>query len=290
MSDRASRTAWGPTVQVALEQLLPADRRIIHDPIAMRLLPAPIRGLVTLCRIEALRRWVMKLLERKAPGIRGGILCRKRSIDDKLILEAGKNIRAVIILGAGFDTRPYRLPELESSTIYEVDLPEVIEAKQKRFGKLLGSLPKNICFVPIDFNEQALGEALSRAGYTTDQPGFFIWEGVTQYLTEIAVHKVFEYLRQIPTGSKLGFTYIRQDFIEGRNLYNQIMLYNQTRIKQQFWQFGIDPASVPSFLKGYGWEMLEDLGSPDYQRQYLEPLNRLIPIMEVERLVFAEKI
>lgn len=256
----------------------------------MRLLPAPIRGLVTLCRIEALRRWVMKLLERKAPGIRGGILCRKRSIDDKLILEAGKNIRAVIILGAGFDTRPYRLPELESSTIYEVDLPEVIEAKQKRFGKLLGSLPKNICFVPIDFNEQALGEALSRAGYTTDQPGFFIWEGVTQYLTEIAVHKVFEYLRQIPTGSKLGFTYIRQDFIEGRNLYNQIMLYNQTRIKQQFWQFGIDPASVPSFLKGYGWEMLEDLGSPDYQRQYLEPLNRLIPIMEVERLVFAEKI
>jgi methyltransferase (TIGR00027 family) len=59
----------------------------------------------------------------------GQFSCRKRYIDDQLVSAVAKGVDAVVILGAGYDTRPYRFPELAGIPVCEVDLPTIIARK-----------------------------------------------------------------------------------------------------------------------------------------------------------------
>ena len=66
---------------------------------------------VALDEMRWMRDWLMGLSEKSDPGVWGGLLCRKRYIDEKV--ESSRNeIEAVVSLGAGFDTRSFRLPTL----------------------------------------------------------------------------------------------------------------------------------------------------------------------------------
>ncbi len=130
MENQAAKTARSPMIQVALEQLVPAGKRVVHDPVAYQLLPPAFKGLVSLCRVDPLRRALLGLVDRQMPGIHGGILCRKRFLQDNLLAALEAGIRSVVILGAGFDTLAHRLPELGVGRVYEVDLPPIIQSKQ----------------------------------------------------------------------------------------------------------------------------------------------------------------
>jgi O-methyltransferase involved in polyketide biosynthesis len=72
-------------------------------------------------------------------------------------------------------------------------------------------------------------------------------------------------------------------------MYGLEVLYRQTRVRQQFWQFGMEPGQVSAFLKSYGWRELEQAGSAEYQARYLLLAGRVMPVMEIERSVYAEK-
>lgn len=139
----------------------------------------------------------------------------------------------------------------------------------------------------MDFDRQDTAQGLDEAGYPMDKPAFFIWEGVTQYITGAAVRTTFEFLRGAAPGSQLVMTYIRQDFIDGEQLYGQDLLYRQTRGRKQFWGLGMEPGSVGTFLNPYGWVELEQAGTSEYSARYLDPLKRDLPVMEVERAVHA---
>ena len=103
----AAQTAFGPMVLVALEQNEPPGRRLVDDDLAARFLPAPTRWLVTAPPPTLIRRLAMSAFEREGPGLWASMTCRKRFIADKLF-ESLNDIDAVVILGAGFDTLPYR--------------------------------------------------------------------------------------------------------------------------------------------------------------------------------------
>jgi methyltransferase (TIGR00027 family) len=117
-------------------------------------------------------------MERQVPGIRGGLLCRKRYIDEKLLEALDCGTEVVVILGVGMDTRACRIPALAARRVYEVDLPEVVAAKQAVIKRLYGLVPSHFHWASIDFDRQDLGIALQGAGYSPASPGFFIWEGV----------------------------------------------------------------------------------------------------------------
>src|ERR1700761_589891 len=102
----AAQTAFGPTVLAAVEQNEPPDRRLVDDDLAGLFLPAPLRGLVAATRVAPIRRLMIRGSEFTGPGLWVNMACRKHFIDDKLA-EALDTIDAVVILGAGFDTRPY---------------------------------------------------------------------------------------------------------------------------------------------------------------------------------------
>jgi Leucine carboxyl methyltransferase len=67
-------------------------------------------------------------------------------------------IDAAVILGAGFDTRAYRLPVLAATPVYEIDLPANIDRKRTRLTKLFGGIPANVTLVPIDVETQDLAD------------------------------------------------------------------------------------------------------------------------------------
>jgi O-methyltransferase involved in polyketide biosynthesis len=67
------------------------------------------------------------------------------------------------------------------------------------------------------------------------------------------------------------------------------MLYQQTRVRSQLWQFGLDPQAIGALLADYGWQEMEQAGADEYQARYLKPVGRALPVMAVERIVLAGK-
>ena len=108
---------------------------------------------------------------------------------------------------------------------YEIDQPGNIAAKQKRLEKMFGKVPEHVTLVPIDFDHERLEVKLASTGYSRNARTFFIWEAVSQYLQEVSVRGTFDFLASAPSGSRLVFTYVQKDFIEGKELYGQQYIY-----------------------------------------------------------------
>jgi methyltransferase (TIGR00027 family) len=122
----------------------------------------------------------------------------------------------VIILGAGFDARAHRIPGIERTRVFELDLPQPQQLKRARLEQALGASPPHVTYVPIDFDRQPLQEALAAAGYQARARTLTIWEGVTQYITAEAVDATFRAIaRTAGPGSEVVFTYIHQGIIDG---------------------------------------------------------------------------
>ena len=285
----AAQTAFGPMVQAAIEQYEPSERRLVSDDLALSMLPAGQRAMVRAMRWPLLRRLTISAGERAVPGSWSLIACRKRYIDDKLD-EALPNIDSVVVLGAGMDTRAYRLARRSDIPVFEVDLPVNIARKKAAVAQAIGAVPASVRLVPVDFERDDLISALTGLGYRTDARTFFIWEGVTQYLSQDAVRATLVALRAAaPPGSRLVFTYVRRDFIEGANMYDAAILYKRFRQRQQVWRFGLDPEQVSAFVAEYGWQLVEQAGPDYYLRNYIEPTGRKLAASQLEWAAYAEK-
>jgi methyltransferase (TIGR00027 family) len=222
------------------------------------------------------------------PGLWVNMACRKRFIDDKL-KEALDDIDTVVILGAGLDTRAYRLTRQVRIPVFEVDLPVNIAMKAKTVRRVLGQPPLSVRLVALDFERDDLLTALAEHGYRTDYRAFFVCEGVTQYLTEGGVRRTLEGLRAAAPGSRLVFTYVHRDFIDGSNRYGTRTLYRNTRQRHQLWQFGLQPDEVAGFIADYGWRLVEQAGPDEFVQRYVEPTGRKLPASQLEWSAYAEK-
>lgn len=289
MTKVAAKTGAGPMVTVAVEQHFPENQRIIEDNLAYSILSSSMRAVVQLTRPAFIRDWLVRTSEKSAPGIWGGTICRKRYIDEKLI-ESVAQIDAVVNLGAGSDTRAYRLPALADMPVWEVDQPENIGPKQARLQKLFGEVPNHVKLLPIDFDREELGTVLAAHGYPADRRMFFIWEAVTQYLTETGIRTTFDFLAKTARGSRLAFTYVRRDFLDGQVMYGQEYLYKQYVVRDKIWLFGMDPEGVVNFLAPYGWRVVEHLGYEELAERYVKPTGRELASTPIERMVYAEKL
>ena len=81
--------------------------------------------------LPGLRNLVLTLRENRMPGSLGGFLCRGRYIDDVLKKLLVEGLDQVVLLGAGFDSRAYRIAGIEQVHVYEVDLPEARKLKKR---------------------------------------------------------------------------------------------------------------------------------------------------------------
>ncbi|MGW3472093.1 SAM-dependent methyltransferase [Saccharopolyspora sp. NPDC000995] len=191
MANPAAQTATGPMAIVAADQY--EDVPLVRDKTVYRLLPTGTKVLVALTWLRPVRRW-MVAVNRKFPGLGASMLCRKRFIDDHLNAAVESGLDAVMVLGAGWDTRAHRLPFGHGIPVYEVDLPENIKRKRAALERLYGRAPDQVTLEPTDFETADLANVLADHGFRGDGKTFFVWEAVTQHLTEAGVRATFDFL------------------------------------------------------------------------------------------------
>ncbi len=124
-------------------------------------------------------------------------VARPRIIDDMLRHELQVNPDSLIVLvGAGFDSRAYRM---QGGIWVELDEPQVIELKNEL-------LPESACNnslrrIPISFLTESLEEKLKP--FTSDRPVIVVIEGVLMYLNETSIEKTLFLLQKVFPKHKL---------------------------------------------------------------------------------------
>ncbi len=279
-----SRTALGAAICRLIEQYQPEKTRLFDDPVVKELVGGPIRFLM---QFATMRNFTLKQTDAAAKGIYGVQICRTRYIDDAVQAAISQGIKQLVILGAGYDTRPYRLPEMESVQVFELDLPTMQDDKKKKLQKYLGRLPDRVSFIPIDFDTQTVEAVFSGTAFNPAKPALFIWEGVTQYISEEAVRQTLAFVGKSAPGSIIVFTYILKSIIERRPDIPGADHLMDVVAKQSPWVFGLEPSGIPDFLKPYHLCLIADVGKVDYQEKYLKPVKRNLVVFEGERIVQA---
>ena len=142
---------------------------------------------------------------------------RTAFIDTRVVRAIGApwKMASVVLLGAGLDTRAARLAN-DRVRFFEVDHPATQAHKRARIAGLPGYPVHAATFVECDFERQDFLEELRSAGFSTEHPAIFVWEGVTPYLTEAAVRTT---LRRIADGaaraSVVVFDHLRKKIVTG---------------------------------------------------------------------------
>jgi methyltransferase (TIGR00027 family) len=185
----ASLTAEAVCLARALEHRRPPGERLVDDPLARRFLRLPARGVV---RGASLGGGVATAVEdHLQPGLVAAIAARHGWIDARLLRDLPR-VAQVLVLGAGYDSRAWRLAH-EGQPWVEVDHPATQRRKARRAHRL--GLPP-VERVPADFTLETLDDILARAPLEAGAPTAIVWEGVTMYLERAVIRQVLEGLRR----------------------------------------------------------------------------------------------
>lgn len=113
------------------------------------------------------------------------VVIRTRMIDDFIRGAIAEGVDTILNLGAGLDTRPYRMELPEELHWIEVDCPHIIELKETH---LSGETPHcRLERVSLDLTDADARRALLDEMATQSKKALVLTEGVTPYLSEDAV-------------------------------------------------------------------------------------------------------
>jgi methyltransferase (TIGR00027 family) len=277
ISGRSSRTAEYMAFFRALESVRPAHKRLFDDPFAVSFLRPGLRKAVYCSKYRPLRAAINWYVDKRMPGARTSAIARTRLIDDRLREALGAGIRQVVILGAGFDCRSLRLPELNPAVVFEVDHRDTFRAKRDCLDRIAQSARSSVRYVGIDFNRESLSNALNNAGFDRLRPTVFLWEGVTNYLTDEAVDSVLQVVATCEMGSQLIFTFVHAGVLDGSVKFHgaERLIQDVSKVGEP-WTFGIDPQNLSAFLNRRGFQLDEDLSADDYRTRYFGAWARRI--------------
>ncbi|MFF7360300.1 SAM-dependent methyltransferase [Streptomyces sp. NPDC008125] len=182
---------------------------------------------------------------------------RTVAIDDALRAHPSPQL---VVLGAGLDTRAWRLAELADTDVWEVDHPASQQDKQDRLadpGPLLATA-RSVRFTPVDFTADDLGSALRAAGHDASVPTTWLWEGVVPYLTRADVRTT---VRAVVGSSAPGSTLVLN--YQGPSLKASVgrlvarVLSSSVTAKEP-WRSLWKPQQMAALLTGNGLRVVSD--------------------------------
>jgi methyltransferase (TIGR00027 family) len=128
------------------------------------------------------------------------------------------DITQLVILGAGFDTRAYRLPADAHVHVFEVDGPKTQAVKRQLLEKT-GIDASGVTFVSADFEREDWFLRLVQAGFDLEKRALFLWEGVVHYLDREAVEASLRKIASTARGSAVAFDYFTTEPLKSQELY-----------------------------------------------------------------------
>ena len=198
---------WGTAVGVARVRAMESRREqpLFQDPLAAAF--AAAGGLSLQPRVPApgsapwdeakLRRW---------GGVALSIVIRTRFLDDLLTAAADAGCRQVVLLGAGMDSRAYRLDWPSGTRLFELDTAEPLAFKESvlRAERAVPRCERRVVAVDLRDDWPA---ALAAAGHDPALPTVWIAEGLLIYLPQEDVQRLLERVGGLSApGSRMGLT------------------------------------------------------------------------------------
>jgi methyltransferase (TIGR00027 family) len=262
--NRPSTTAQRVALRRAAHQLL-EDPKVLDDPIAI-----PILG----------REGARALLADPrggessplSPYLRAFMAARSRYAEDELALAVRRGVGQYVVLGAGLDTFAYRNPYPEGSLrVFEVDHPATQALKRARLAEAEIPLPRDLTFVPVNFETQSLEVELRAAGHDPERAAFVSWLGVTPYLTTEAVMATLRFVASAPSGSGVVFDYAISPLSLGpteRLVFDA--LARRVAAAGEPWRAFFEPAALQKDLQAMGFSRVTDLGTEEINARYFK--------------------
>ncbi|CAI0383053.1 unnamed protein product [Linum tenue] len=189
-------------------------RHVIHDPLADLLAGETY--------LRSLHQKIKKDLLNNARETSGVILAVRTlwfdsKIDAALSSFAGE--AQVVLLGAGMDTRAYRLTSLKQTDVFEVDFPDVLEVKATLLEAATKSMnehnplkmtAKSLERVAADIRNGDWVEKLKRSGFEPEKKTVWVLEGILYYLSH---SQALQVLKTIADKCSLAHTILLGDFM-----------------------------------------------------------------------------
>ena len=170
------------------------------------------------------------------------------------------DVEQLVVLGAGFDTRAYRLPEDAGLGCFEVDQPQT-QAFKREMLRRAGVDSRRVTYVAADLEQKDWFEQLADAGFAPGERSVFLWESVTMSLDREAVESTLRKIAETAPGTIVAFDYVSTGLVASRSPF---MCYTRAvlRVTGEPWRFGIEntpPARnrVAAFLESCGLALEE---------------------------------
>jgi len=273
-SGAPSRMAEGIAMQRFAETSKNKEDRICYDPYAIHFIRPEIIEFGKNNPEEA--KILVDQMEQLLPGLSSSIIARVRYFDDYLKTCFTNGIEQLVILGAGYDTRTYRIEELKDEIeIFEVDHPNTQKFKKTIINKVLGE-NSFVKYAPIDFETQKIEVELPKYGYKSCLKTLFIMEGLSMYIPQSAVENILAFIKtNSKKGSSIIFDFYPESLVNGTNLERIAVNIREYLVKQgEPLKFGIEEKDIEKFLKIRGFNNITVVDSSKYKNLYFKGKNR----------------
>lgn len=176
---------------------------------------------------------------------------RTRFYDDFFANAVRGGIRQVVILASGLDTRAYRLPWPAGATLYEVDLPDVLEFKARTLSGLSVEPAVDRRAVAADLRDD-WPAALRAAGFDPSRPTAWCAEGLLVYLPSAAQDALFDRIAELSAaGSQLACEYVPDMSVFGHDEVRTRFEQSSINISDLVYQG--ERNHVADYLAGQSW-------------------------------------
>jgi len=254
------------------ESQKPEDERICYDPYAIYFIDQNI--LEWLANNPEKAKAMQEQGESLFPGLQNSNIARVRFFDDFVKSSLDKGLKQLVILGAGYDTRAYRIEGLEKIKTFEVDRHETQAVKIEKIRKIFGSLPGHVVYAPADLATDDFGQRLLEMGYDRSLKTLFLMEGLLMYLMPETVDKILFFIsKNSSKGSSILFDYYMQSatdetYERGRRLMKAL---DEKAVEQPL--FLIKEGTIGTFLTERGFSQVHNVTSQDYKKAYFQGIN-----------------
>lgn len=273
MTRDASKTAETVAMVRASESKRPENERICNDPYAIRFISQEVLNFAA-NNPEKYRAFLAQS-ERLVPGVRNSVVARVRFFDDIVKSSIDDGLEQLVILGAGYDTRAYRIEGLDKIKVFEIDHPNTQKIKIEKIKEIFNSLPDHVIYIPVNLEVDKWGQQLLESKYDGSKKTLFILEGLLMYVSPEAVDEILSFIvHNSGKGSAILFDYIPLSVVDGTCELEAGQNWQKgvTDAGEPF-KFGIKDGSTESFLTQRGFMKIRNMTSEDYKKAYFYGKN-----------------
>jgi len=210
----------------------------------------------------------------KTPQLGGMVAARTRHLDMQIVNYVRSGGRDLVLLGTGYDMRPFRLSLPAGMHVYELDFPTVLADRQQRLDAFGVKDPSNLkrVQVPIDLRITPLTAALQGI-VDFASPIFIAWEGMSMYFEEAEVRSILAGMAPLlgNNRSRLWLDLVDEQAVVQPEIYPEVEAFMKgMQMLGEPFVFGVQ--SPKHFMESNGYHCHQTVSSDIFLSERTDPV------------------